>query len=147
MSLRKSNLEIRLVIKKSALESKRSALRFRLLIPFQSRFTKCPREKCPSQLDPFGYHSLSCGGIGSLRTARHETLVRALTDLAQVTGFCPAMNAPVQCLGVSSSGNHYFRPADILINGDYHQPLCVDCTIVSPLSESKSTTKDGKVLG
>ena len=124
-----------------------AALRFRLLIPFRSQSTICSRQNCSSQLDPFGYHSLSCGGIGSLRTARHETLVRALTDLAQVSGFCPTMNAPVQCLGGTSSGNHYFRPADILINGDYHQRLCIDCTIVSPLSESKSSTKDGNEVG
>ena len=57
-------------------------------------------------MDPFGYHALSCGRVGSLSTARHEVMVRALTDLAQVSGFRPAMNAQVQCLGESTTGCH-----------------------------------------
>ena len=125
----------------------RAALCFRLLIPFRSHSINCPHDKCSALLDPFGYHALSCGGVGSLRTARHEIMVRALTDLAQVSGFCPAMNTQVQCLGESTTGSHYYRPADILINGDNHQRICVDITIVSPLSDSKSTLRDGKDVG
>ena len=125
----------------------RAALAFRLLIPLRPSEVPCPADRCHSSMDPFGYHALSCGGIGSQRHSRHEILVRALCDFAQVAGFHPVMNAKVQCLGEASTGVHYFRPADLLISGDNHQRSCVDVTIVSPLSMAKISHPDGKKLG
>ena len=93
----------------------RAALAFRLLIPLQRLPHPCPTPNCNQIMDPFGYHALSCGGTGSLRHLRHEILLRALNDFAQVAGVHPVINAPVQCHGESTTGSHYYRPADLLI--------------------------------
>ena len=66
-------------------------------------------------------------------------------DLA--VDFHAQVNAPVQCIGVSTYANQSLRPADILIKDKDNQNVCIDVTIVSPLSISKEFQEAGLVVG
>jgi hypothetical protein len=124
----------------------RSALHFRLLIPMRNCSSLC--DLCKKRdMDIFGYHALSCGGVGSRRTRRHNTVVDALYDISQGSGFHPTANAPVQCLETTVNNVTMLRPADLLIDGDARKQVCVDVTIVSPLSMAKSVLPEGRVPG
>lgn len=101
-------------------------------------------------MDPFGYHALSCSGPGCGRFSRHEVVVNALAHLAQSAGFGPpsqTTNSSFQCPSWFSPDQapRRLRPADIYLIDDQH--LCVDVTIVSPLSHAKSMTPAGRILG
>ncbi len=128
----------------------RAALCLRLLIPFASSPTCCPAspDGCDQVMDSFGYHALACNFKCFGRYSRHELVADAINDLAASARFRPLRNAPVTCLGVSLSGDtYYFRPADVLLQGDEEGPHCVDCTVVSPLTPSKLDKRQGKDLG
>ena len=96
-------------------------------------------------MDKYGYHALSCNGPDNRRILRHDTVARAIKDLA--VDFHPKLNAPIQCIGVSTYVNQSLRPADILIKHKDNQHTCIDVTIVSPLSISKEFHEDGLVVG
>jgi len=126
----------------------RAALALRLLIPMVNSAQPCGL--CSQEMDPFGFHALSCGSSGCGRYARHQAVVHALADLAQAAGFGPpsrTTRSHVQCPAWSSSNRdpQLLQPADLFLIDD--QFLCLDVTIVSPLSFAKSRTTDGRVLG
>jgi hypothetical protein len=99
------------------------------------------------ELDMFGYHSLSCLGVGNGLFARHDTVLTTLVDQAAACGLNPQKNAKVTCLGERSRfGRRFLRPADLLLD-DAGYKTCVDVTIVSPLSQARSVTLCGRVLG
>lgn len=123
----------------------RTALALRLLIPIYRQPVACTFEKCKQSLDCFGYHALSCVYNGF--HARHEFVLQALGDLAQAAGFNPKINEDVICLGYSKKNIHKKKPADLLIDGDKSQSLCVDMTVVSPLSQAKADGNAYKLLG
>jgi len=98
------------------------------------------------KLDIFGYHALSCLGVGSLTFDRHEIVCKSVLALAQDYGFNPQKNADVRCLSETKrKGIQQLRPADILLD-DHGVQTCVDVTVVSPLSEAQSSTTDGKIV-
>ena len=127
----------------------RTILGLRLLIRLPIvPVTQCPLEGCTQALDPFGYHFLSCIKKGNLQIQRHDLVAKALHDLAKVAGFNPTLNAPVQCLGFNEHGDTtQLRPADVLMMGDTQPLACVDVTVVSPLTEAKSHTAEGRIPG
>ena len=70
--------------------------------------------------------------------ARPKDQTYATYDLARVGGPNPTrVNAPVHCLGESTSGTHFYRSADVLLDSPKHRRVCVDVTVVSPLSVAK----------
>ena len=113
----------------------RVALALRLLIPLTNAERPCEAQGCSLILDSFGYHALNCGGRGNLHKNRHDLVRDAIFDISLVAGFSPAKDGPVQCLGVSNTGIHQYRPADLLIKGDDFTHTCVDVTVVNPLSQ------------
>jgi len=123
----------------------RAALCFRSLVPFfrKERLCRCGK----ASLDIFGYHALSCQGVENLTFARHELVASALSDLAARHGHYAQRNANVICLG-HSVRNHVkqLRPADLLVHGPVSSQ-CVDVTVVSPLSDAKSSTSQGNAPG
>ena len=121
----------------------RAVLCMRLLIPLRSSSIQCGH--CKGIMDNFGYHALSCNGPDNRRILRHDTVVQAIKDLA--VDFHAQVNAPVQCIGVSTYANQSLRPADILIKDKDNQNICIDVTIVSPLSISKEFQEAGLVVG
>jgi hypothetical protein len=133
----------------------RAALAFRLLMPIFPRAAPCLAKGCkrkeglaPWVMDRFGYHALSCKCEGNLVIPRHEGVVLAVGELAREAGLVPVVNAPVTCLGVSSSGTHLYRPADVLLNGPNGlRRDCVDVTVTSSLTRARSATRAGQVPG
>ena len=69
-------------------------------------------------------------------------MVTAVSQLASLAGLCSTPNAKVQCLGGKDNSLHMYRPADVQIGN-----MLVDITIVSPLSASKATSKQGQTPG
>jgi len=127
----------------------RAAIYLRLLIPFRNNqfpSRQCTAKGCTASYsnDRFGYHTLSCGGKGNRRTARHDTIMDALFQLLSTTGFHPVRNAPVFCLGLNGASQ---RPADILIYDHTGAPTCIDGTCCSPLSEAKANSASSSTLG
>ncbi len=127
----------------------RAALGLRLLIPFSKQLQACPNGNCGHTLDMFGYHALSCISTNSQTFARHKVVQKALYDFAHVADYNPIQDAHVYCLGWTERGGiRRQRPADLLVDGhDSNVRTCVDVTVVSPLSASKSRTKDGTEVG
>ena len=122
----------------------RAALALRMLLPIIPTSHQCT--SCNNAtMDVYGYHALSCGGIGNTRTKRHETLNDAVFELLRISQFNPIKNADVQCLGTSSRGAHLFRPADCLFDGDNGR-TCLDITVVSPLSAARCDMSLGKAV-
>jgi len=123
----------------------RAALCFRSIVPLFKQAQNCLT--CGKwKLDIFGYHALSCLGVGSLTFDRHEIVCKSVLALAQDYGFNPQKNADVRCLSVTKrKGIQQLRPADILLD-DHGVQTCVDVTVVSPLSEAQSSTTDGKIV-
>jgi hypothetical protein len=97
--------------------------------------------------DIFRYHAISFGGSDAGRLRRHVTVVKALHDLFHSAGLYPVMNGPFQCLSHVNSILHRRRPADLLIDGDNCDKFCIDVTVVSPLSDAKTTASQGKTCG
>jgi hypothetical protein len=131
----------------------RAAVGLRLLIPFfdptpQPSVRMCTHGKCGKVVDPFAYHALSCVGAGGLCTLRHETLVYSVCAVGKDSGFGASLNPKIQCLADTEGGSlRRNRPADLLLNGNAPGSTCVDITIVSPLSNAKSNSRQGQEVG
>ena len=127
----------------------RAALRFRLLIPFRANPHMCPAAACGCIADPFGYHALDCSQFASERTERHEGVADALFSLASAARYRrPQRNPSIHTLGMSRAGNpQLLRPADLLFVDDAGGRICIDVTVVSPLSVSRTGTSAGRQLG
>ena len=100
-------------------------------------------------MDIFGYHALSCGGIGNTRTARHNTLVCSLVQLARQAGFQATKDPSIRLPWKDSLDREVIlRPADLSISGDNNQSTCIDVTIVFNLSPSYigTSAKPGKCV-
>ena len=129
-------------------EEMRVALCYRMLMPIAARPKSCPHGTCGAVMDVFGYHALSCEGSGNHMVARHTVLQNALCGLAQYCGLHPRKEAVTCVWQATNGGVKHLRPADLLVDGDtFDRKLCVDVTIVSPLSLAKSATAAGRDLG
>jgi hypothetical protein len=127
----------------------RAALRFNLLIPIYHQAHPCPAKNCKCIMDVFGYHALACGGIGNTRTARHNTLVCSLVQLARQAGFQAKKDPPIILPWKDNLNREVMlRPADLSISGDNNISTCIDVTIVSNLSPSYigTTPNPGKCV-
>jgi hypothetical protein len=100
----------------------------RLIIEQCTEGVPCCQNKCKYKMDRFSHHAGACLGHGLLR---HNRVRDALSGILELAGFRPVNDAAVTCLG---SHDERLRPADILIAGDSTAGVCVDVTIVSPLS-------------
>jgi hypothetical protein len=58
--------------------------------------------ECGKDADQYGYHNVTCKGTCNANHERHQTVVRAINDLAMVAGLHPVIDAPVKCLGVKN---------------------------------------------
>jgi hypothetical protein len=77
-------------------------------------------------MDVFGYHALSCLGVGNRLFSRHDSVLTALVDIAAASGLNPQKNAKVTCLGEGIRfGRQFLRPADMLFD-DAGFTTCVD---------------------
>jgi hypothetical protein len=124
----------------------RAALCYRLLMPIASRKRTCPHGSCGHDMDIFGYHALSCEGAGGHLTARHAVVQNALCGLAQYCGFHPRKEAVTVVWQDSQGRLKHLRPADLLVDGDsFDRKLCIDVTIVSPLSEARAKKPEGRL--
>jgi hypothetical protein len=101
-----------------------------LVIPFMKGGT-CV--ECGKIADPMGYHNVTCTGTCNANHERHQVVVKAYNDVATVAGLHPRIDAPVKCLGVK---NGVVRPADLLLDGNNNDKMCVDITVVSPFLAS-----------
>jgi hypothetical protein len=103
---------------------------------------------CNVLMDTHCYHALSCQKHSNTTTQRHDAMGKALCSLALASGLRARANAPMPFVGTDSKGQfHAYRPADVLIEDQLSTPLCVDVTIVSPLSAAKNGTTATKQLG
>jgi hypothetical protein len=112
----------------------RAVLQFHLLMKILPEQRPC---KCGGVMDCFGYHILACGGAGNTRTARHNTIVSSLVQLARLSGFHAVKDPPIIIPWVTNKNIAVnLRPADLSIVGDSMKTACVDVTLISSLCPS-----------
>ena len=130
----------------------RAALQFRLLLPQRGGGNKsCDRPNCSQVNDPFGYHQLGCRGKGNGTYQRHNAFAQELCMLAESVGIMARYNAKEgHSSGFSgANSNHYanFRPGDCVFIDPRKPILCIDLTIGSPLTTTRSNKPEGRGPG
>ena len=115
----------------------RNALMYRMGIPVR-RQEECKNCACGASLDRYGDHDVSCGRDGRF-WKRHNAVRDLLYDMASSVGLEVKKEAP-HLLG-DDNGE---RPADLLLgnHGPYLRNVCVDVTVVSPLTKQDQCSKE-----
>ena len=89
---------------------------------------------------------------GNLRCSRHNLVVYALVDLANLARLTPDRSGKFQYLRICSETGDVeaIRPGDLVVDGDNsnnYRRICIDVTIGSPLSEAKADSSEGTIPG
>ena len=103
--------------------------------------------KCGVISDTLYHHAMSCRFNHLFQ--RHESIVASIHELCQIAGINSHINPKQYVLDFNParSSLHYRRPGDIIITPPTGPTLCIDVTCVSPLTTSRSSKNQGRVLG